>query len=51
MTVGIYFIEANDLYYIGQSVNIEKRFYEHMRYGRGQSVGGWTMYKDEKENI
>jgi hypothetical protein len=31
MTIGIYFIEINDLYYIGQSVNIEARFYEHNR--------------------
>lgn len=31
MTIGIYYIEVNNKYYIGQSVNIENRFKEHKR--------------------
>ena len=31
MTIGIYFLEVKNLYYIGQSVSIEKRIAEHKR--------------------
>jgi group I intron endonuclease len=31
MTIGIYFIEVNDLYYIGQSIDIERRLTTHTR--------------------
>lgn len=46
MSVGIYFIEINSLYYIGQSVNIEKRFSEHKRL---LNLNKHNNYKVQKE--